>query len=87
MKKLQFLKIFNKFSRFFQKLIENYIEFLAKLWEKIRKFRNMHLYGIGGRNPPPPDDSEFMEIWVEKSMKTWNFWIVLMEIFPFFQNL
>ena len=33
----------------------------------------------------PPDTSEFMQIWLEKSMETSNFWIVRMEILPFFK--
>ena len=31
----------------------------------------MHLYVVGG--PEPPDASEFMEIWIEKSMETMTF--------------
>ena len=57
MKKLQFFKIFNKISLFFQKFFENFIEFLAKIWTKISK--NAF---VGVRGAEPPDASEFMEI-------------------------
>ena len=45
----------------------------------------MHLFGVG--RAEPPDAGEFMEIWVEKSMETCNFCIVLMELLSFFNFL
>ena len=62
------MKIYNlkRFSRKFRDFLKTFyifIEFLAKMWEKFRKFRNMHLYEV--RRAELPDFSEFMEIWVE----------------------
>ena len=49
--------------------------------------KNLENAFVGGSGAELPDASEFLEIWVEKSMETCNFLIVLMEIFPFFSFL
>ena len=48
----------------------------------------MHLSEVPGAEPP--DANEIMEIWVERSMETCNFWKILMEILAslqFFQQV
>ena len=84
MKNLQFFQNFQENVAIFSNFFWNFLKVLAKIWrKKFRKFRNMHLAGVRGAEPP--DASEFLEMWVEKSMETGDFWIVLMEFFPFFQ--
>ena len=77
MKNLQFLKKFQEnlaiFSKFFFKFYRIFGENLDKNLENLE----MCICTVSGAEPP--DASEFMEIWVEKSMENWNIWIVLME--------
>ena len=85
MKNLQFFKkIFNKISRLFQFFLIYRI-----IGENLdRNLENLEICiytGFLGRRLP--DASEFIEIVVEKSMKTSNFCIVLNEFLPFFQFL
>ena len=81
MKKFQFFQNFQENFAIFSKFFRNFIEFLAKIWKKLRKLRNMHSSRVRGAEPS--DASEFLEIWVEKSMETNSFWIVLIEFLPF----
>ena len=83
MKNLQFFKnLQENFAIFFKNSLKCY-RILAKIWKIFRKFRNMHLYEVRGAEPP--EASEIMEIWVEKSMKTSKFLIVIMEFLPVLQ--
>ena len=50
-----------------------------------KNLEHLEIYICRGFGGGAPDAIEFMEIGVEKSMETGNFWIVLMEILPFFQ--
>ena len=78
-----FLKRFKEISLFFQQFFKNLSKFWRKFGQKFRNLRNMHWSKVrGGR--APSNVREFMEIWVEKLMETFNFWMVLMEILPFF---
>ena len=73
--------ISNKISRFFP-----IFKFYRIFWRKFgQKFRNIDFEG--DRGAEPPEASEFMDSWVEKSMEICNFWIVLMEFLPFFKFL
>ena len=82
LKNLQFLKnsqenfanfsIFFKFYRIFGENLDTNLE-------------NLDICICGGSGAEPPDASEFMEIWIEKSTETCNFCIVLHEFLPFFQ--
>ena len=80
MKNLQFLKIFKEISRLFQKLFKISSNFWQNLGNNLENLE-MCICGSGAESP---DASEFIEIWVEKSMKTCYFSIVLIEILPFF---
>ena len=55
----------------FSKILKNFIEFLAKIWTKIEKILKYAF--VGGSGAEPPDASEFMEIWVKKQWKIYNF--------------
>ena len=70
-KNYNFLYIFKKISRFFSKFFEILSNVWRKFGQKVRKFRNMDLSGVRGAEPP--DASEFLEIWVEKSIETCDF--------------
>ena len=61
MKNVQFLKKFQENFAIFSK----FFKILSNFWRKFgQKFRNMHLWGFGGRSLS--DASEFMEILVGK---------------------
>ena len=87
MKNLQFLKNF----QFLKKIQVNFAIFskfyriFGENQDKIQKIYKYAFVGGSGGGAPPPDDSEFMEIRVEKSMETCNCCIVLMEFLPFFK--
>ena len=73
-----FLKFTRKFRDFF-KIFWNFIEFYfwRKFGQQFWYLRNMHSYGVRGAETP--DASEFLEIWVEKSMETCDFLIIRIE--------
>ena len=79
MKNLQFFTIFKKISRFFQFFLKFYRIFGENLDKNLEK---CICRGLGAETL---DAREVMEIWVEKSMKTNNFLIVIMEFLPFLQ--
>ena len=47
--------------------------FREKFEEAFRKFKSMHLLGVRGASPPPPEACEFIKNLVEKAMETYNF--------------
>ena len=85
MKIYNFFKIFKKISRFFQIFLKFYRIFGEYLYKNLEHLEICICLGFGG-GAELPDASEFLEIWVEKSMETCDFWIVLMEFLPFFSN-
>ena len=62
-----FLKISNKISRFFQKFLKIYRFFGANLDKNLENVETCISRGSRGE---PPVASEFLDIWVEKSMET-----------------
>ena len=66
MKNLQFLTIFKRISRFFQKLFKFYRIFGENLDKNLENLEICICMGLGGE---PPDASEFMEIWEKNQWK------------------
>ena len=53
MKNLQFFQNFQENFAIFQNIFEILSNFWRKFGQKFRKFRDMHLYGVGGGGGAP----------------------------------